>query len=197
MDYEEHRRRVEERRRQLARELESLFPHPLTLTFEIGCGHGHWLAGHAAERPERRFLGIDVQGARVERARRKARRAGLRNLLFLRAEAGEALALMPPGIAFDEVFLLFPDPWPKKRHWKHRLVQAPFLEALADRCVPGARLRFRTDHEGYYEWARDQARQCLRWTAVPEEAWPFELETVFQKRARAYRSLTLVKRKPN
>lgn len=192
--YEQHQEWVKQRRDKLESVLAELFPEPTDLSLEIGCGHGHWLAEFAATFPEKQCLGLDLIGDRIERAEKKAARAGATNAKFVRGEAFEALDLMPKHVRLNEVFILFPDPWPKKRHWKNRLFCAKFLTELAKRCSSGVRCHFRTDHDPYFEWAEEVIVEQELWTRDHEFDWPFEKETVFQNRADSYQSLVLVKR---
>ncbi len=185
--------RVEARLVQLRTELPPVLPPPpAAITLEIGCGHGHFLTRFAEAHPERFCLGIDILSDRLERANKKRNRVGLTNVHFHKAEAAELLECLQAGIAFAEVFLLFPDPWPKKRHHKNRLVRADFLESLAARMAPGGRFYFRTDHAGYFADGREVLEQHPRWRIVPDAPWPFEEPTVFQLKAPAYQSLVAV-----
>jgi tRNA (guanine-N7-)-methyltransferase len=156
---------------------------------EIGCGHGHFLVAYAAAHPGVPCVGIDLQPDRIERAERKRERARLGNARFVRADAEDFLAALPEAARFARIFVLFPDPWPKRRHHKNRLLRPEFLSALACRCVPGARLHVRTDHAHYFGEVQAAIDASPEWTGVGEP-WPFELETVFQQRAPSYSSLT-------
>src|SRR5690242_7712289 len=109
---------VRQRRARLGEELAAIVPAKSSIVLEIGCGHGHFLARYAAENPAKLCVGVDVIGERIERATRKATRAGLANCHFLRGEAREVIESLPPGVTFAETWVLFPDPWPKKRHHK-------------------------------------------------------------------------------
>ena len=187
--------RVESRLEQLRTELPPVLPPPpAAITLEIGCGHGHFLTRFAEAHPERFCLGIDILSDRLERANKKRNRAGLTNVRFHKVEAVELLECLPAGITFAEVFLLFPDPWPKKRHHKNRLVRPDFLDSLAARMAPGGRFYFRTDHAGYFADGREVLEQHPRWRIVPSAPWPFEEPTVFQLKAPAYQSLVAVVR---
>jgi tRNA (guanine-N7-)-methyltransferase len=113
------------------------------VVLEIGCGHGHFLTAYAAAHPEKFCVGFDIEIDRIERAGRKRRRAELeKNLAFVRAEATEFFAALPAHARFSEVFVLFPDPWPKRRHHKNRMIRPESLSALAARA---AKLRFFTE----------------------------------------------------
>ena len=164
------------------------------LTLEIGCGHGHYLNAFAAAHPGEFCVGIDLLADRIERAERKAKRAKLANLVFVQAEASLFLSALqtwgtepPRAPRLGRIFVLFSDPWPKRRHWKHRVLQPSLLDTLATLATPGARLHFRTDHPEYYDYARDVVVNHPRWNlASPtEEPWPFEYVSVFEERALA------------
>lgn len=163
------------------------------LSLEIGCGHGHFLAAYAEAFPDRWCLGIDVSRDRIARAQRKARRLRAGRVRFLLADAAEFLAALPAGVTLREVFVLFPDPWPKRRHHKHRLLQPDFLTALARFCPPGARLHLRTDHEAYFRAAVRNLEASAAWALAPGP-WPFEHETVFQARAATHHSASAARR---
>jgi tRNA (guanine-N7-)-methyltransferase len=157
-------------------------------TWELGCGHGHFLTAYAQAHPDKLCVGIDIVSERIERALRKRDRARLSNLTFLRAEARLFLDAIPPGVSFSELFILFPDPWPKLRHHKHRVLQPEFLKAAASRASNRSQLCFRTDSTAYFEYADRIVRSHPRWQ-VSNETWPFEFTTVFQSRAASYQSL--------
>jgi len=177
----------------LGTELAAMLPEPRPIVLEIGCGHGHFLERYAAEFPAKFCVGVDFSGDRIDRAQRKARRAGLANCHFVRAEAREFLAMLPVGVTFEEVWVLFPDPWPKKRHHKNRLMQPNFLEILASRAGEGTRLYFRTDHGGYFQAAEEFMPALATWRRAEQPDWPLEHETVFQARADSYHSLVAVR----
>jgi len=98
------------------------------ITFELGCGHGHWLAAYAAAHPDEFCVGIDLITHRVERSVRKQTLGKLDNVIFLKAEATEFLEALPPAVVLRKIFILYPDPWPKKKHHKHRFIQTSSLD---------------------------------------------------------------------
>ncbi len=183
---------VEERTEDVSRRLASIFPGeaPQGFVWELGCGHGHFLTAYAAAHPDKVCVGIDIVGERIDRAMRKRERAKLPNLHFIHAEARLFLRTLPRHVSIERLFILFPDPWPKKRHHKHRIIQSSFLTALAERCDPAVRVHFRTDFLPYFDDARASFLEHPRWE-LAEEPWPFEQETVFQARAESYHSLTV------
>lgn len=175
----------------LGRDMSQRLPAGTAFTLEIGCGHGHYLAAYAESDPERWMLGLDLITRRVEKSRAKRDKRGLQRLHFIKAEAVEFLEALSPALhPLGEVLILFPDPWPKKRHHKNRLIQPEFLELLASRCAPGARMHFRTDHADYYDWALERVSSHDRWKILGPEVWPFEHTTIFQEMMGAHQSLS-------
>jgi tRNA (guanine-N7-)-methyltransferase len=167
------------------------------LVWEIGCGHGHFLTAYAQAHPTAVCVGIDLSGERIERAIRKRDRAQLGRLHFIRADAQMFIEVLAPGVRVSAVFVLFPDPWPKLRHHKHRLMQAEFLHAVALKAEREARLFFRTDHQPYFESTVELLNSHPDWQLAPPAAlWPFEHETVFQRRAPQHYSLIAGLRQP-
>jgi len=165
-------------------------------SWEIGSGHGHFLTQFAALNPGRFCVGIDLLSDRLRKAEKKQTAASLSNLKFVKAEALEFLQCLPADIRILEVLILFPDPWPKKRHHKNRLIQSDFLDALARRMIPGGRLYFRTDYEPYLEWTCERLSAHVSWGLVPDAPWILEEKTVFQARAPSYGSLVAEFRTP-
>ena len=160
-----------------------------TITFELGCGHGHWLAAYAAAHPAEFCVGIDLITHRVERSVRKQTLGRLDNVLFLKAEATEFLEALPATVVLGKVFILYPDPWPKKKHHKNRFINATSLDLLAARSAPGARLHFRTDNADYFQWTHEHLAAHARWELRPDETWPFEQKTFFEERMKDRRDV--------
>jgi tRNA (guanine-N7-)-methyltransferase len=121
--------------------------HPVTL--EIGFGNGDTLAEMASQNPDRRFLGIEVHRPGVGHLLQLIEREGLENLRIVSADAVEVLREQIPEASLDTVLVFFPDPWPKKRHHKRRLVQQDFVGLVASRLKPGGRFHLATDWEDY------------------------------------------------
>ena len=158
------------------------------LTLEIGCGHGHYLSAYAEAHPQEFCLGIDRITKRVEKANAKVNKKNLKNVLFIKADSGEFLSVLPLSIEIPKLFLLFLDPWPKKRHFKKRLIQHTFLNDISIRMPPQSQLFFRTDHLEYWKWTTAHLQESLHWSCS-NDSWPFEQETYFQKIFDSYRSL--------
>ena len=127
----------------------ALFGRRVPLTLEIGFGNGDNLLALARAHPERDYLGIEVHRPGVGRLLLGVAQHGLGNVRVICHDAVEALSgQIAPG-ALSEILILFPDPWPKKRHHKRRLVQREFADLAASRLEPGGTLRLATDWEPY------------------------------------------------
>lgn len=129
--------------------LEQLFGRRAPVTLEIGFGNGEHLASLATAHPERNYLGIEVHRPGVGHLFMLAQARNLTNLRASTHDAVEVLREQIAPAALDEVLLLFPDPWHKKRHHKRRLVQRPFVELVASRLAPDGIFRLATDWEEY------------------------------------------------
>lgn len=178
-----------ERQDRLRTELADLLAGQWQITLEFGCGHGHYLAAYASEHPDEYCLGLDLISQRIRKANGKAERGNINNLHFVKAEAGEFLAALPETVTVARAFMLFPDPWPKKRHHKNRMVQPLFLSGLAERCEPLAPFHFRTDHPGYFDWAMTTIAAHPDWQIEPTAQWPFEHRSYFQDLMEDWQSL--------
>ena len=130
-----------------------LGPGPLVL--EIGFGRAELLLDLALAHPDTHFLGVEVSRKRVAKAAKKVARLGLENVRLVHAPAEYLLERALPPSCVAECWINFSDPWPKKRHFKRRLFQAPLLALLARALEHGARLHAATDHAGYAAWIHD------------------------------------------
>jgi tRNA (guanine-N7-)-methyltransferase len=185
----EHSSHLTERREDLRRTLGDLIKSKGRFVWEVGSGHGHFLTAYAKAHPKEICIGIDITSDRIVRADRKRNRAHLDNLHFVRADAEDFLAVMPEDARFCSIFILFPDPWPKRRHHKNRVVKSEFLATVAARALTGARLYFRTDHEPYFREVAGLLLANADWSQSEAPEWPFDEATVFQKRAELHFSL--------
>jgi tRNA (guanine-N7-)-methyltransferase len=137
-----------------ALELRALFGRTAPCTMEIGFGNGEHLAARAQAEPERDFLGVEVHRPGIGHLLRAAAAANLSNLRLIDHDAVEVLQQQITPGTLDEVQILFPDPWPKKRHHKRRLIQPEFAMLLATRLRAGGRLLLATDWAPYAEHMR-------------------------------------------
>ncbi len=130
-------------------DLDALFGRRAPRVVEIGFGNGENLAALAAAHPQADYLGIEVHRAGVGRLMLAAQAAQLTNVRIICHDAVEVLEHQLPRESLDEMLILFPDPWHKKRHHKRRLIQAPFVELAVSRLKSGGLLRLATDWEPY------------------------------------------------
>jgi tRNA (guanine-N7-)-methyltransferase len=128
-----------------------VFGRHAPLVVEIGFGMGQATAQIAAARPQDNFLGIEVHEPGVGALLQRIDEAQLTNLRIVRHDAVEVLRDMIAPSSLAAVHVFFPDPWPKKRHWKRRLIQPPFVALLASRIAPGGTLHCATDWQPYAE----------------------------------------------
>ena len=128
-----------------------IFGRDAPLVLEIGSGMGETTAAIAQARPETDFLALEVHGPGVGSLLRKIAELGLANLRVMRHDANEVIEQMIGDAALDGAHVFFPDPWPKKRHHKRRLIQPPFVALLARKLKPGGYLHLATDWEEYAE----------------------------------------------
>ncbi|MGQ5523472.1 tRNA (guanosine(46)-N7)-methyltransferase TrmB [Chitinimonas sp. PSY-7] len=130
-------------------DLDTAFGRTAPKVLEIGFGMGGATADIAAARPDTDFLGIEVHGPGVGNLLKLIEEKQLTNIRVMRHDAVEVLEHMLAENSLDGFHLYFPDPWPKKRHHKRRLVQPEFLERIVKRLKPGAYIHMATDWEDY------------------------------------------------
>ena len=131
-----------------ALDLGTMFPRRAPLILDIGFGDGEALALHAQQQPERNFLGVEVHRPGVGSLLRRLAAADIDNVRVLVADANEVLQALPDG-ALAGVQVYFPDPWPKKRHHKRRLLQAAFVALITRKLGAGGVLHIATDWAHY------------------------------------------------
>jgi tRNA (guanine-N7-)-methyltransferase len=141
-------------------DLDRLFGRSAPRTLEIGFGNGEHLLERAAAEPQGDFLGIEVHRPGVGHLLLGAARASIGNLRVLAHDAVEVLEVQIPPSSLDALQLLFPDPWPKKRHQKRRIVSPSFVALAVSRLKTGARLHLATDWEPYALQMREVLDCC-------------------------------------
>ncbi len=122
------------------------------LDLEIGTGNGYFFAHRAKVEPTRSLIGMEVKYKPLIQSIRRARREGSENARIVRYDASCLEDIFAPE-ELDHVFIHHPDPWPRQRDWKHRLIQTEFLDILWSLMRPGSFVNFKTDSEDYYDWA--------------------------------------------
>jgi len=133
---------------------------PLPLVVEIGFGRGEFLLHLAETEPETAFVGVEYSRKRVLKLARRLARTPTRNVRLVEATAQEVVADALGDDSVSCFWVNFPDPWPKKRHFRRRLIQPDFVAALCRRLAPGGALRISTDHPDYAEWIDEVLREA-------------------------------------
>lgn len=151
---------------------QALMPGAAEVWLEIGFGGGEHMAAQAAKRPDVVVMGAEPFQNGAASALRHIDEAGLKNVRLLIGDARELMAALPDA-CLDRVFIMFPDPWPKARHHKRRLIQAETVAELARVLKPGGKLRFASDWEDYVDWTLERftADPAFRWSAERADDW--------------------------
>ena len=149
-----------------------LMPEAAETWLEIGFGGGEHLAAQAGRRPDVLIMGAEPFQNGAASVLRHIDAAGLTNVRLLVGDARDLVAALPDA-SLERVFILFPDPWPKARHHKRRLIQADVVDALARVLKPGGRLRFASDWADYVDWTLERflASPAFRWTGERNADW--------------------------
>jgi tRNA (guanine-N7-)-methyltransferase len=127
-----------------------LFPRPQLLEIELGCGDASFLVEYARRNPGRNFIGVERLLGRIRKLDRKGRRAGLTNLRGVRIESSYFLQYLLPPHSASALHIYFPDPWPKKKHRRHRLINENFPALARAALAPGGMIFLRTDDADYF-----------------------------------------------
>lgn len=122
---------------------------------EVGAGTGVFLVEQAQRRPDAFHLALDVKADRLYQGARRALEAGLTNIAFVRAHAEQLVEVLGEGTV-DELWLTFSDPFPKKRHAKHRMTHPRFLSVFQRLLQPGGVLHLKTDNHALFDWSLEQ-----------------------------------------
>ncbi|RAK57207.1 tRNA (guanosine(46)-N7)-methyltransferase TrmB [Phenylobacterium deserti] len=153
-------------------EPKALKPDAAEVWLEIGFGGGEHMAAQAGRRPEVLVIGAEPFQNGVASAVRHIEEQNLANVRLHDGDVRDLIARLPDA-SLERVFILFPDPWPKARHHKRRLVQADLVAELARVLKPGGRLRFASDWADYVDWTLERLRAspAFRWTAERADDW--------------------------
>jgi len=168
-------------------------PHPNPspkgegLVLEIGFGGGEHLVAQANAHPEQRYIGVEPFLNGVASCLRHIEESGAQNIRLHQGDARDVIARLPDA-SLDRVYILFPDPWPKTRHHKRRLIQPEFLSELARVMKPGAEVRFATDWANYASWTLEHFTREPRFSWLADRAedwrkpWPGHTTTRYEEK---------------
>ena len=161
--------------------LAALFPQSQALEIELGCGDASFLVEYARRHPGRNFIGVERLLGRIRKLDRKGRRAGLANLRGVRIESSYFLAYLLPPHSVSALHVYFPDPWPKKRHHKKRLVNEQFPKIAGAALAPGGVVYLRTDDEDYFAQMTGVFEAGTDFRKIETPSGLVELPTDFEK----------------
>ena len=128
-----------------------MFPQPQPLEVELGCGDASFLVEYARQNPGKNFLGVERLLGRLQKLDKKGRRLGLANLRGIRIESASLLEFLLPRNCAAALHIYFPDPWPKKKHRRHRLINERFPALARQVLTPGGSVFLRTDDADYFQ----------------------------------------------
>jgi tRNA (guanine-N7-)-methyltransferase len=171
-------------------DLMAMFGRRAPLAVELGSGDGSFLVNWAGRFPDRDFVGVERLLGRIRKLDRKAQRAGLTNVRGLRIEASYCLEYLLPAGSVEALHVYFPDPWPKRRHHKNRLVNARFAELTRVALAPGGVIHLRTDDASYFEQMLGVFAQAEGFEAVETPADLAGVVTDFERDFNAQGILT-------
>jgi tRNA (guanine-N7-)-methyltransferase len=132
-------------------DLATIFSEPQPLEVELGSGDGSFLVDFAKQHPDHNYIGVERLLGRIRKLDRKARRAGLANLRGIRIESSYFVEYLLPPNSVAALHIYFPDPWPKRKHRRHRLINERFPVLARQALAPGGKVYLRTDDQDYFE----------------------------------------------
>ena len=162
-------------------DLAQLFVASRPLEVELGCGDASFLAEYAQRHPDRNFIGIERLLGRIRKLDRKGRRLALQNLRGIRIESSYFLEYLLPPRSAQAIHVYFPDPWPKRKHWRHRLINERFPNlARQALCTQGV-VYLRTDDAPYFEGMLRVFRESSHFVEVVTPESLVEIKTDFER----------------
>ena len=161
--------------------LAELFPCPLPLEVELGCGDASFLVEYAQRNPAKNFIGVERLLGRLQRLDRKGRHAGLTNVRGVRIESAYFLRYLLPAHTAAALHIYFPDPWPKKKHRRHRLINEQFLALARSALATGGQVFLRTDDADYFHQMNDVFDAAKEFEKITTPADVAEIVTDFER----------------
>ncbi len=161
--------------------LAELFPKLQPLEVELGCGDTSFLVEFARRSPGRNFIGVERLLGRIQKLDRKGRRAGLANLRGVRIESSYFLQFLLPPHSAEALHIYFPDPWPKKKHRRHRLIGENFPALARAALSPGGAVYLRTDDADYFQQMTEVFSASGEFQKIETPAALAEIKTDFER----------------
>ncbi len=175
--------------------LTDFFGNTNGVTLEVGCGRGDYSRRLAQMFPGRNFVGVDVKGARLWAAAKMATESGAHNVAFLRIDAHRLTEYFSAG-SVEEIWIPFPDPFPKKRGVKRRLTSPVFLERYAGVLKKGGQVHLKTDHEAFWQFTMETlAEQKLKVLESTDDLYASDIEGPARSIQTRYEESHLAKKK--
>jgi len=162
-------------------DLAALFQQPQPLEVELGCGDASFLVEYAHRQPGRNFIGVERLLGRLQKLDRKGQRAGLNNTRGIRIESAYFLQYLLPPKSTTALHIYFPDPWPKKKHRRHRLINEQFPALAATILLPQGTVFLRTDDADYFTQMTEVFNAAKQFAAVETPSSLAEITTDFER----------------
>jgi len=177
-------------------DLEKIFGRNAPLHVDLGCGDGSFLRAVAHSMPEKNFLGIERLHGRIRSSERKA--VDQSNVRLLQIESSYAVRYLLPAGSVETFYLLFPDPWPKRRHHPHRLVTPDFLNSVHVALQKNGVIYIATDHLDYFRKIQDiaESNSSFAFAELDVELPPTGFELIFRQKGTPIHWLVLRKISP-
>jgi tRNA (guanine-N7-)-methyltransferase len=140
---------------------EEIFGNRKLPIVEIGSGNGHFLVACAVKNPDKNYIGTEILGGRARKFYSKIEKRSLKNIAVFKGDARRFVWEFLYENTVEEFIILFPDPWPKKRHHKHRLFKDAFIGMLSERLTDGGAVSIATDHAEYRDWVLEEFQKNI------------------------------------
>ncbi len=161
--------------------LAELFPQPQPLEVELGCGDASFLVEYARRNPQTNFIGVERLLGRIQKLDKKGRRTGLKNTRGVRIESAYFLEYLLPPHSATALHIYFPDPWPKKKHRRHRLINENFPRLARQALLPGGTVFLRTDDLDYFQQMTEVFATAKEFFKTETPASLAEITTDFER----------------
>jgi tRNA (guanine-N7-)-methyltransferase len=161
--------------------LAELFSQPQPLEVELGCGDASFLVEYARRNPQTNFIGVERLLGRIQKLDKKGRRTGLANTRGVRIESAYFLEYLLPPHSATALHIYFPDPWPKKKHRRHRLINENFPALARKALVPGGTVFLRTDDVDYFQQMNEVFQAAKEFSTVEAPMTLAEITTDFER----------------